>query len=99
MLDEWRGHIRGPVVEKSLRVIPKEKLETLSKESLIQLVRADEMVRGVEYRFSQTGYTYLLVTTAIAVASDLVLALGVLCALLMWRRSRRRVDQAEAQSR
>jgi hypothetical protein len=98
MLDEWRGHIRGPVVEKSQRVIPKEKLETLSKESLIQIVQADEMVRGSEYRFSQTGYTYLLVTSAIAVASNLIMTLGVLCGLLIWRRRTRNVGQAEAQS-
>jgi hypothetical protein len=98
MLDEWRGHIRGPVVERSLRRIPKDKLEALPKESLIVLVESDQLVRGAEHHYSETGYTYLLVTSAIAVASNLTVTLGALCGLLVWRKSRRKVGQAEAQS-
>lgn len=83
----WRDHIRGAHIEKGPLIIPREKLEALSKDNLIALLGASKAVLGSEYHFSLTGYTDVLVTGAVGFVSTVILTAGVLCRIGFRRRS------------
>ena len=92
-LSVWRHHIHDGRLEAGPRTIPKEKLETLSKEDLVMLVDAGERVLAAEDRFSLAGYRDLLATSAIGLISTVIVTFGLLCSvflqsLLWWRKPR-----------
>ena len=84
----WSDHVHESRVESGPRIIPKEKLETLSKENLVTLVRVGEMVLGTEYRVSRTGYEYLVVIRAVALISTVFLTTAFLWGIALCRRRR-----------
>lgn len=84
----WSDHVHESRVESGPRIIPKEKLETLSKENLVTLVRVGEMALGAEYRVSRTGYEYLVVISTVALISTVVLTIAFLWSIFLRRRSR-----------
>ena len=84
----WSDHVHQSRMESGPRIIPKEKLATLSKENLVALVRVGEMVLGAEYRVSRTGYEYLVVIRAVALISTVFLTIAFLWGIALCRRSR-----------
>lgn len=91
MADVWRGHIHDNHIESGPLVVPKDKLQSLSKENLVFLVGAGERVLGWEYRFSLIAYRLLLITTAVAFFSSVFGTIGLICVIRSRWRSKQSV--------